>query len=87
VTSIPLSRLYVLGGGTLWAPALLHSAIDSFKLVAIPPAAQPIYPFLLIGFSLVVPLLVLAARPGDARVLTPDQAACPLAAGHQNPAD
>ncbi|GAA1843446.1 hypothetical protein GCM10009836_23510 [Pseudonocardia ailaonensis] len=60
VTSIPLSRLFVLGGGTVWAPALLHSAIDSFKIMAIPAAAQSVYPVLLIGFSLAVPLLVMA---------------------------
>jgi membrane protease YdiL (CAAX protease family) len=59
VTSIPLSRLYVLGGGTVWAPALLHAAIDSFKLVVLPAAALAVYPLLIIGFSLAVPLLVL----------------------------
>lgn len=59
VTSIALSRLYAMGSGTLWAPGLLHAAIDSFKLVVLPAAALPIYPFLIIGFSLVVPLLVL----------------------------
>ena len=60
ITSIALSRLYVMGGGTLWAPALLHAAIDSFKLVVLPAAALAVYPFLIIGFSLVVPLLVIA---------------------------
>ena len=59
VTSIALSRLYAMSG-TLWAPALLHTAIDSFKLVVLPSAALPSYPFLIIGFSLVVPLLVIA---------------------------
>jgi membrane protease YdiL (CAAX protease family) len=59
VTSIPLSRLYVLGGGTLWAPALLHAAIDSFELVVLPAAAAAVFPPLIIGFSLAVPLLVL----------------------------
>jgi membrane protease YdiL (CAAX protease family) len=59
VTSIPLSRLYVMGGGTLWAPALLHAAIDSFKVVVLPAAALAVYPLLIIGFSLAVPLLVL----------------------------
>jgi hypothetical protein len=63
VTSIALSRLYAMGGGTLWAPALLHTAIDSFKLVVLPAAALSIYPYLIIGFSLVVPLLVLVV-PG-----------------------
>ena len=63
VTSIALSRLYVMGGGTLWAPALLHTAIDSFKLVLLPAAALTIYPFLIIGFSLIVPLLVIVVPP------------------------
>jgi membrane protease YdiL (CAAX protease family) len=67
VTSIPLSRLYLLGGGTLWAPALLHAAIDSFKLVVLPAAAQTVYPFLIIGFSIVVPLLVLVVLAGPPR--------------------
>jgi membrane protease YdiL (CAAX protease family) len=62
VTTIPLSRLYVLGGGTVWAPALLHTAIDAFKLVALPAAAQAVYPGLVIGFGLAAPLLVLAFR-------------------------
>jgi membrane protease YdiL (CAAX protease family) len=59
VSSMPLSRLYAMGGGTLWAPALLHAAIDSFKLVVVPAAALAVYPPLVIGFSLLVPLLVL----------------------------
>lgn len=59
VTSIAFSKLYVLGGGTLWAPGILHAAIDSFKLVVLPAAALAIYPYLIIGFSIVVPLLVL----------------------------
>jgi membrane protease YdiL (CAAX protease family) len=63
VTSIALSRLYAMGGGTLWAPALLHTAIDSFKHVVLPAAALTIYPYLIIGFSLIVPLLVLAVPP------------------------
>jgi len=64
VTSISLGRLYALGGGTLWAPGLLHSAIDSFKLVVVPAAAMPVSSILIIGFSLVVPLLVLAVPAG-----------------------
>jgi membrane protease YdiL (CAAX protease family) len=63
VTSIAFSRLYAMGGGTVWAPALLHTAIDSFKLVVLSAAAVTIYPFLIIGFSLVVPLLVLVVPP------------------------
>jgi hypothetical protein len=60
-TTLALSRLYAIGGGTLWAPGLLHAAIDSFKLVVLPRAALPSFTVLIIGFSLVVPLLVLVA--------------------------
>jgi membrane protease YdiL (CAAX protease family) len=59
VTSIAFSRLYVMGGGTLWAPGLVHAAVDSFKVVVLPAAALAIYPYLIIGFSIFVPLLVL----------------------------
>jgi membrane protease YdiL (CAAX protease family) len=68
VTSIAFSRLYAMGGGSVWAPGLLHAAIDSFKLVVLPAAALSVYPYLIIGFSLFIPLLVLLApaRPPDA---------------------
>ncbi len=59
VTSVPFSYLYVTGRGTIWAPALVHTAIDSFKLVIIPAAAAQSFSLLLIAFSLVVPLLAL----------------------------
>ncbi len=36
VTSIPLGYLYETGRGSVWAPALVHTAIDSFKLFVIP---------------------------------------------------
>ena len=60
VTSLPFSYLYVTGRGTVWAPALIHTAIDTFKLVVIPAAAVTSYSFLIIGISIVVPLLALA---------------------------
>jgi hypothetical protein len=86
VTSIALGRLYAMGDGTLWAPGILHSAIDSFKLVVLPAAALPVYPFLIISFSLVVPLLVLAIpagrtlpplRPAHLPTTAPEPAAAP----------
>ena len=64
---MPLGYLYVTGRGTIWAPALVHTAIDSFKLVIIPPAATPSFSLLLVAFSLVVPLLVLVI-PRSARL-------------------
>jgi len=63
VTSVPFSYLYVIGRGTIWAPALVHTAIDTFKLVIVPPQATQSFSLLLIGFSLVVPLLVLVVPP------------------------
>jgi len=60
VTSIPFGYLYETGRDTVWAPALLHTAIDSFKLVVIPAAALATFPLLLTAVSILVPLLALA---------------------------
>jgi membrane protease YdiL (CAAX protease family) len=59
VTSVPLSYLYEWGRRTLWAPALVHTAIDSFKVVEI-PAGTTTFSLSLIAVSLVAPLLVFA---------------------------
>jgi hypothetical protein len=59
-TSVPFAYLFETGRGTLWAPALLHTAIDAFKLVEIPAAAVPAFSLLLVGVSILVPLLALA---------------------------
>ncbi|SHN83894.1 Membrane protease YdiL, CAAX protease family [Geodermatophilus obscurus] len=59
VTTVSLSRLYEDGGHTLWAPALVHAAIDSFKLVEIPAGATTSFSLLLVAVSIAVPLLVL----------------------------
>lgn len=70
VTSIPFAHLWEMGRGTIWAPALLHTAIDAFKLVDVPADATVAYSLALAGVSIVVPLLALlvprraeAARP------------------------
>jgi membrane protease YdiL (CAAX protease family) len=60
VTSIPFSYLYVTGRCTVWAPALVHTAIDFFKILVIPPAATLTFSLLLIAVSIVIPLLALA---------------------------
>jgi len=57
VTSLPLAYLYETGRCTIWAPAVLHTAIDTFKLVVIPAAALPTFLLLIIVASLTVPLL------------------------------
>lgn len=60
VTSVPLGYLFEVGGRSIWPPALLHTAIDAFKLVLIPAVALPTFSVLIIVAALVVPLLVLA---------------------------
>jgi membrane protease YdiL (CAAX protease family) len=59
VTSVPLSYLYEWGRRTLWAPALVHTAIDSFKIVEL-PAGTTTFSLSLIAVSLTAPLLVFA---------------------------
>ncbi|GAA4882918.1 CPBP family intramembrane glutamic endopeptidase [Actinomycetospora straminea] len=59
-TSIPLAYLFETGRGTVWAPALVHTAIDSFKLVVVPAGAVATFSLLLVAVSLLVPLLALA---------------------------
>ncbi len=60
VTTLPLAYLYETGRNTIWAPAVLHTAIDSFKLFIVPAAVATTFSLLLSAFSLLVPLLVLA---------------------------
>jgi membrane protease YdiL (CAAX protease family) len=63
VTSVPFAHLWELGRGTIWAPALLHTAIDAFKLVVIPPDATVTFSLTLAAVSVVVPLFVLLVGP------------------------
>ena len=67
VTSVPFAHLYETGHRTVWAPAVLHTAIDAFKLFADPAAAATTLSLLLVAVSLVVPLLALtvAHSPTD----------------------
>ena len=58
VTALPFSYLYEWGRRTIWAPALLHTAIDSFKLVEIPAAGTRAFSLTLVAVSIVVPLSV-----------------------------
>lgn len=47
VTSVPLAHTYEAGRRTIWAPAVVHTAIDRFKLVEVPAAAAATFPLLL----------------------------------------
>lgn len=60
VTAVPFAHLFDTGRATLWAPAVLHTAIDTFKLFEIPPPAVVPLSLLLSAASITVPLLVLA---------------------------
>ena len=61
-TSVSLAHLWELGGRTIWAPAILHTAIDTFKLVVVPDGAVVAFSLTLAAVSALVPLLVLAVR-------------------------
>ncbi|GAA1649081.1 hypothetical protein GCM10009744_45640 [Kribbella alba] len=63
VTSLPLAYLFETGRQTIWAPAIVHTAIDSFKLVNVPTDASLIFSLTFTAVSLTVPLLALGARP------------------------
>ena len=58
-TAVPLAYLFDTGRGTIWAPAVVHTAIDSFKIFVLPTAALTTFSLLLAAFSVVLPLLVL----------------------------
>ena len=61
VLSIPLSHLFELGGGTIWAPALLHCVVQgTVKVVAFPDTNGGVFPLVWMAGSAMLPLLVLA---------------------------
>jgi membrane protease YdiL (CAAX protease family) len=64
VTTVPFSYLYEWGRRTLWAPALVHTAIDSFKIVDVPAGTTTAFSLSLIAVSLAAPLLVFALPRG-----------------------
>jgi hypothetical protein len=64
ITTLPLAHLYQLGRNTIWAPAVLHAGIDSFKLVTIPGEARQVFSLTLAALSLTIPLLALLDRGG-----------------------
>jgi hypothetical protein len=57
VTTLPLAYLFEAGRHTLWAPALVHAAIDWFKVVDVPDASRLVFSLTLSAVSLTVPLL------------------------------
>jgi membrane protease YdiL (CAAX protease family) len=64
LVSFPLARLLVLGGGTIWPPALVHAVIQgTVKLVAISgDESAASFPLVWMAASAVVPWLVFLLR-------------------------
>jgi len=80
VTTLPLAFLYERGGATVWAPALVHAAIDSFRVVSVPAAATTTFSLFVIGLALVVPMLVFPLDRALARLSRPAPTAPEVAA-------
>ena len=62
VISFPLAHLFELGGGTIWAPALLHFVIQATVKVLVFPHGAESFALAWMIASAVVPLLVLAVK-------------------------
>lgn len=59
IMSFPLAYLFELGGGTIWAPALLHFVVQgAVKVITISEQAAVVLPLIWMGLSAVVPFLV-----------------------------
>src|SRR5206468_2312926 len=71
VTTLPLAFLYERGAATVWAPALVHAAIDSFRVVSVPAEATTTFSLFVTGLALVVPMLVFPVDWALARVSRP----------------
>jgi hypothetical protein len=63
VVSFPLARLYELGGGTIWAPALLHFVIQGTVKVVVGGGGMESFAIIWMIASAVVPLLIFVRDP------------------------
>ena len=70
VLSVPLAHLFELGGGTIWAPALVHFVVQgTVKVITFSDATGSGFPLAWMAASALVPMLaLLVPRPerGDA---------------------
>lgn len=62
VVSFPLSHLFELGGRTIWAPALVHFAMQGAVKVVEIPGSPTAYPMMWLAACAVVPWLAFAIR-------------------------
>lgn len=61
VMSFPLSRLFELGGNTIWAPAIIHFVVQgTVKVLVASGEAAGLFPFIWIAGCALIPLLVFA---------------------------
>ena len=58
--TVPLAHLFELGGGTIWAPALLHFVIQgAIKVAIVPDAGRVSFPLIWMAASALLSMLVL----------------------------
>ena len=62
VISFPLSRLFELGGNTIWAPAVLHFVVQATVKVVVFSRGAESFAFLWMAASATIPLLVFAVK-------------------------
>jgi membrane protease YdiL (CAAX protease family) len=62
VISFPLAHLFELGGGTIWAPAILHFVIQATVKVVVFPYGAESFALAWMAASAVIPILVFAGK-------------------------
>ena len=67
VLSFPLAHLYELGGGTIWAPAIVHFVIQGAVKVVAVSHDPALFALIRMAASAVVPMIVFAARRAHTR--------------------
>jgi membrane protease YdiL (CAAX protease family) len=64
IISIPMARLFELGGNTIWAPAILHFVVQgAIKVILLDGPASQALPMVWMAASAALPFLVFAIRP------------------------
>ena len=67
VISLPLARLFDLGGRTIWAPAILHAVVQGVVKVIDLDEPSPMFQLVWMAASGFIPFLVFAWRPRNRR--------------------
>jgi hypothetical protein len=62
VISFPLAYLFELGGGTIWAPAVLHFLIQATVKVIVLPHGAEAFALAWMATSATIPLLVFTVK-------------------------